>query len=160
MTILDELAAHAKVRVAEKMKAVSPEEMKRRALALPKGDFRFENALKGPDISFICECKKASPSKGLIAPDFPYLQIAKEYEAAGADCISVLTEPQWFLGSDIYLREIAERQAINQFTTAEIKVEMTNNNSISSDQDLDGIVRYLEKAVEDSMYAAAEGVHI
>lgn len=107
MTILDELAAHARERVAEKMKIISPEEMKSRALALSKGDFRFEDALKGPDISFICECKKASPSKGLIAPDFPYLQIAREYEAAGADCISVLTEPKWFLGSDMYLREIA-----------------------------------------------------
>ena len=61
-----------------------------------------------PGISFICECKKASPSKGLIAPDFPYVQIAGEYEAAGADCISVLTEPKWFLGSDRYLQEIAE----------------------------------------------------
>ena len=58
------------------------------------------------------------------------------------------------------LREIAERQAINQFTTAEIKVEMTNNNSISSDMDIDGIVRQLEKSVEESMYAAAEGVHV
>ena len=63
--------------------------------------------MKTQDISFICECKKASPSKGLIAPDFPYLQIAKEYESAGADCISVLTEPKWFLGSDEYLKEIA-----------------------------------------------------
>ncbi|MBR5943780.1 MAG: indole-3-glycerol phosphate synthase TrpC, partial [Lachnospiraceae bacterium] len=76
------------------------------AFAMPKGDFAFEKALKKDDISFICECKKASPSKGLIAPDFPYLQIAKEYEAAGADCISVLTEPKWFLGSDEYLKQI------------------------------------------------------
>ena len=59
-------------------------------------------------IAFICECKKASPSKGLIAPDFPYLDIAHAYESAGADCISVLTEPQYFLGSDRYLEEIAE----------------------------------------------------
>ena len=58
------------------------------------------------------------------------------------------------------LREIAERQAINQFTTAEIKVEMNNNNSISTDMDIDGIVRQLEKSVEESMYAAAEGVHV
>ncbi|MDE6665764.1 MAG: indole-3-glycerol phosphate synthase TrpC, partial [Ruminococcus sp.] len=62
--------------------------------------------------SFICECKKASPSKGIIAEDFPYLQIAKDYEKAGADCISVLTEPKWFLGSDEYLREIAESVSI------------------------------------------------
>ena len=69
--------------------------------------FRFERALGAPgDIHFICECKKASPSKGLIAPDFPYLEIAKQYEAAGASAISVLTEPKWFLGSDDYLREI------------------------------------------------------
>ncbi len=79
---------------------------------MTKGSFAFENALKKPDISFICECKKASPSKGLIAPDFPYLQIAKEYEMAGADCISVLTEPKWFLGSDGYLSEISESVSI------------------------------------------------
>ena len=72
----------------------------------------IENALKTPELSFICECKKASPSKGLIATDFPYLQIAKEYEAAGADAISVLTEPKWFLGSDEYLREIASQVSI------------------------------------------------
>ena len=74
---------------------------------LPKGAFEFEKALKKPGMSFICECKKASPSKGLIAPDFPYLQIAQEYEAAGADAISVLTEPKWFLGSADHLKEIA-----------------------------------------------------
>ncbi len=107
MTILDELAAYARVRVEESKKQVSAEEMKAKALALPKGDFSFEKALQGEGISFICECKKASPSKGLIAPDFPYLEIAREYEKAGADCISVLTEPKWFLGSDEYLKEIA-----------------------------------------------------
>ena len=69
--------------------------MKRQAYSLPEGTFAFENALKKPGLSFICECKKASPSKGVIAEEFPYLQIAKEYEAAGADCISVLTEPKW-----------------------------------------------------------------
>ena len=82
------------------------------AEALPQGNFAFENALKTDDIAFICECKKASPSKGLIAPDFPYLHIAKEYEKAGADCISVLTEPRYFLGSDRYLQEIARTVAI------------------------------------------------
>ena len=71
-------------------------------------DVAFEKALKKDDLSFICECKKASPSKGLIEPDFRYLEIAREYEAAGADCISVLTEPKWFLGSDEYLKEIAK----------------------------------------------------
>lgn len=108
MTILDELAAYARVRVEEAKKRVSLEEVKSKALSMPKGDFEFEKALKKDDITFICECKKASPSKGIIAENFPYLQIAKEYEAAGADCISVLTEPKWFLGKDEYLKEITE----------------------------------------------------
>lgn len=108
MTILDELADYARVRTAEAKKTKPLEEVKKEALALPKGDYRFEKALKKPGISFICECKKASPSKGLIAQEFPYVEIAKAYETAGADCISVLTEPKWFLGSEKYLKEIAE----------------------------------------------------
>lgn len=107
MTILDQLAEYARERTQQAKKKIPLEELRRQVLSLQKGSFAFENALRTPDISFICECKKASPSKGLIAPDFPYLQIAKEYEAAGADCISVLTEPKWFLGSDEYLEEIA-----------------------------------------------------
>ncbi|MBR5973623.1 MAG: indole-3-glycerol phosphate synthase TrpC [Clostridiales bacterium] len=118
MTILDQLAEHARERVALCKEAVSVEQMRERAQeiadngALSTGvvlkPFAFEEALAAnDDIAFICECKKASPSKGLIAPEFPYLQIAKEYEMAGADCISVLTEPKWFLGSDSYLKEIA-----------------------------------------------------
>ena len=112
MTILDQLATHARERTEQAQKKIPLGELKQQAMLLPKGDFAFENALKKPGISFICECKKASPSKGLIAPDFPYLQIAKDYEAAGADCISVLTEPKWFLGSDEYLKEIADAVAI------------------------------------------------
>lgn len=112
MTILDQLADYARERTKRAKKNISLEEMKQQALSLTKGRFAFENALKKRDISFICECKKASPSKGLIAPDFPYLQIAKEYEAAGADCISVLTEPKWFLGSDEYLKEIVSAVSI------------------------------------------------
>lgn len=108
MNILDQLAGHARERVAAAKSNISDNEIKARAFQLPKGDFAFEKALKKPGICFICECKKASPSKGLIAPDFPYLQIARDYEAAGADGISVLTEPRWFLGSDEYLKEIAE----------------------------------------------------
>ena len=109
MTILDQLAEHARERAAEAKKKIPPEEIRRQALSRPKGSFAFENALRKPGVSFICECKKASPSKGLIAPDFPYLRIAKEYEAAGADCISVL---KWFLGSDEYLREITSAVSI------------------------------------------------
>lgn len=112
MTILDQLAGYARERTQQAKRKLPLDDMKRQALSLPKGSFAFENALKKPGISFICECKKASPSKGLIAPEFPYLQIAKAYEAAGADCISVLTEPKWFLGSDQYLREIASAVSI------------------------------------------------
>ena len=112
MTILDQLAEYARERVAEAKKKIPPQEIIQLAHALPKGGFAFEKALKKDGISFICECKKASPSKGLIAPNFPYLQIAKDYEAAGADCISVLTEPKWFLGSDEYLKEIASTVSI------------------------------------------------
>lgn len=112
MTILDQLADYARERVA-KARSIRPlEQVKAEALALSKGSFEFEKALSKDGISFICECKKASPSKGLISPDFPYLQIAKEYEAAGADCISVLTEPKWFLGSDEYLQKISSSVSI------------------------------------------------
>lgn len=112
MTILDQLADYARERVVATKEKVSIEEIKAQALSLPKGDFEFEKALGKEKLAFICECKKASPSKGLIAEHFPYLDIAKEYEAAGADCISVLTEPKWFLGSDEYLRQIASAVSI------------------------------------------------
>lgn len=108
MNILDQLAEHARERVAEAKKTRPLSSLRAQALSLPKGNFPFENALKTDDIAFICECKRASPSKGLIAPEFPYLEIAKAYEEAGADALSVLTEPKWFLGKDEYLREIAE----------------------------------------------------
>ena len=98
MTILDQIALYAKERVAKAKRETPLEEIKNKALSLPKGNFDFETALKKQGISFICECKKASPSKGIISDDFNYVDIAKEYEAAGADCISVLTEPKWFLG--------------------------------------------------------------
>ena len=116
-TILDQLVDHARERVAEAKKKIPFEKMKQMALEMaakePVRDaFAFEKALRRPELSFICECKKASPSKGLIAPDFPYLEIAKEYEKAGADCISVLTEPRWFLGKDQYLKEIAANVSI------------------------------------------------
>ena len=111
-TILDQLADHARERVEDAKRRQSLTEIRQRALDMPKGNFAFEEALRKPDIAFICECKKASPSKGLIAPEFPYLSIAREYEAAGADAVSVLTEPKWFLGSGKYLKEIAEAVSI------------------------------------------------
>ena len=88
MTILDQLAAYARERVNEARRKLPFEELKKQALSLTPSEresFAFENALKKPGLSFICECKKASPSKGLIAPDFPYVRIAGEYEEAGAD---------------------------------------------------------------------------
>lgn len=108
MTILDELAAYAKERVKRAQAVKSLEDVRRQALALPKGEHSFYKALGKTELSFICECKKASPSKGIIAQSFPYLEIAKRYQQAGADCISVLTEPKWFLGRDAYLQEIAQ----------------------------------------------------
>lgn len=110
MTILHEIAEYTKSRVENDKKEVSLDEMIKKAKnfnsKLP--DFAFENALKKEGINFICEAKKASPSKGLIAEEFPYTEIAKEYEAAGAACISCLTEPKYFLGSDNYLKEIKD----------------------------------------------------
>lgn len=108
--ILDEIAEKARVRVAESRKRISPDVMAEKAKQKAKATepFRFEKALAKDGVSFICEVKKASPSKGVIAGDFDYLAIAKDYEKAGADAISVLTEPDYFLGSIDYLAEIAE----------------------------------------------------
>lgn len=109
--ILDTLADAARQRVAEAQKTIDLPALRREAEALPTDRAGiFRKALGRPGLNFICEVKKASPSKGLIAPDFPYVDIAKQYEAAGAAAISVLTEPTKFLGSDRYLAEI--RQAV------------------------------------------------
>lgn len=111
--ILEEIAARTRERVAEQRKKISLEEMKRQALEMDANTgFPFAKALKTSDIAFICEVKKASPSKGLIASDFPYVQIAKEYEEAGAAAISVLTEPFYFQGSNEYLTEITKEVSI------------------------------------------------
>lgn len=112
MNILDQLAGYARERVNAAEKNISRPEIRKMAEDMPGMGFRFEKALSGEELSFICECKKASPSKGIIAEEFPYLDIAKDYERAGADCISVLTEPKWFLGSDRYLREITSEVQI------------------------------------------------
>ena len=109
--ILDQIVEAAIVRIGKARKNISLNKM----MTLTKKNsrsFTFENALKQKDISFICEVKKASPSKGIISDDFPYLKIAKEYEKAGAAAISVLTEPQFFMGSIEYLKEIKQNTAI------------------------------------------------
>lgn len=111
--ILEEIAARTVQRVAEEKAAVPLSEMKKRAEALDANTgFPFREALSGDEISFICEVKHASPSKGLIAPDFPYLDIARDYERAGASAISCLTEPFWFKGRDEYLAEISNAVTI------------------------------------------------
>lgn len=112
-TILDTIAAHARERVAADKERVVPEAMRELALRRRAGcGADFAAALRRPGMRFICEVKKASPSKGVISPDFPYLDIARDYEAAGADCISCLTEPKWFLGSDAVFREIRDAVAL------------------------------------------------
>ena len=110
MNILDKLAGLSRER-AEADRVLIPEaEMREKAASLgPGGGENFFSALKRPGVSFICELKKASPSRGLISPDFPYLEIAGAYERAGADCISCLTEPEYFLGSDRIFREVREK---------------------------------------------------
>lgn len=110
--ILEKIAKYTIDRIEHEKSLLPLSELKKRADDLDKKTgFPFEKALSKPGISFICEAKKASPSKGVIAKDFPYLQIAKEYEAAGADAMSVLTEPKWFMGKDEYLSEI--RKAVS-----------------------------------------------
>jgi len=108
MDILQEIAQRTKERIADRKKVLPQEKIMEMAQAVGTDSFPFEKAIGTKDLSFICEIKKASPSKGLIVEDFPYLDIAKEYEAAGAAAISVLTEPYYFHGSDDYLCEICD----------------------------------------------------
>lgn len=109
--ILDVLAAASKKRAEaakEKIPMKTMEKLAFESLEKTKENkLSFEQSLASPGISFICEVKRASPSKGLIAPEFPYVEIAKDYEAAGADAISVLTEPEYFLGNNSYLTGIS-----------------------------------------------------
>ena len=113
MNILEKLADLSRQRVRMEQILMSEPELRRRAKAQGKGHGdAFLTALKKPGISFICEIKKASPSRGLISPDFPYLKIAETYERAGADCISCLTEPEYFLGSDGIFREVRAKVSL------------------------------------------------
>lgn len=111
--ILEEIAAKTKERIEAEKERVPLLERKARAEALDVNTgFPFEKALAKPGIRFICEVKKASPSKGIIAEQFPYVEIGREYEKAGADAMSILTEPFYFKGSDAYLTEIRRETAI------------------------------------------------
>lgn len=125
--ILETIAQANRERYEKIMQTVSLEEIKQKALAMEINDeFPFEKALSKDGISYICEVKKASPSKGIIAEDFPYVQIAKEYENAGASAISVLTEPQWFKGENRFLQEISQNVTIpllrKDFTVCEYQI--------------------------------------
>ena len=124
--ILTTIAEHTKERYKKIIDKKPLSDIKAEALSQTKGNFEFEKALRSNPISFICEVKKASPSKGIIAENFPYLDIAKEYENAGASAISCLTEPKWFMGSDIYLKEIAQSVNIpvlrKDFTICEYQI--------------------------------------
>ena len=114
MNILEKITERTKERIEEEKKIVPLEEIRRQAEEKGIKDQipAFEQALRAEGLSFICEAKKASPSKGLIAPDFPYVEIARDYEAGGAAAISCLTEPFWFRGSDAYLKEIVQNVSI------------------------------------------------
>lgn len=128
MNILELIMERTRERIREQEKVIPVQEMRRMAEAILRDELSdaangasgnseddmpvFEKALRRPGMSFICEVKKASPSKGIIAEEFPYIEIAMDYELAGASAISCLTEPYWFLGSDVYLEEIAETVSI------------------------------------------------
>lgn len=126
--ILDKLAESTRRRVAAAQERIPLQEIRKKAEAMAEAnrDFPFEKALRKEDIQFICEIKKASPSKGILVEDFPYLDIAKEYEDAGAACISVLTEPEYFLGRDAYLEEIQRTVSVpilrKDFTLSEYQI--------------------------------------
>ena len=125
-SILNTIADYTRERYKKIIAEKPLDRVKKQALAMPKGDFEFEKALKKEQLAFICEVKKASPSKGVIAEYFPYLDIAREYEEAGASCISCLTEPKWFMGSDKYLKEITDTVSIpvlrKDFTVNEYQI--------------------------------------
>jgi len=110
--ILNELANYARIRVNEAKETAPAGEVIEQALVLPKGTYRFEKELRQTGLSFICEVKKASPSKGVISEDFPYIHIARDYVEGGAECISCLTEPKWFLGSDQIFADIRKNVAL------------------------------------------------
>ncbi len=124
--ILKQICLFSEFRVKEASKKVSFEEIKERALALPKGEFRFEKALKKSGLGFVCEVKKASPSKGVIAPNFAPVETAMAYEKGGAAAVSVLTEPKWFLGSDAVFRDVKSAVSLpvlrKDFTVSEYQI--------------------------------------
>ena len=113
ISMLDKIVAKTEERLIEAKSNKSLDQLKEEVSKLDiKEDFPFKKALKDPEIAIIAEVKRSSPSKGLIAEDFDYIEIAKEYERAGASAISVLTEPYFFKGSNDFLHEISENVRI------------------------------------------------
>ena len=167
MTILDKLAELSRERVRADQEKVSEAEMRELSRAMGRGNGEaFFAALRKPGISFICEIKKASPSKGLISPDFPYMKIAADYERAGADCISCLTEPEYFLGSDQVFREIRAAVSLpmlrKDFTVSPYQLDqarvMGANAALLIVSLMDGktLEAYLERCEELGIAALAE----
>ena len=167
MTILDQLAAHARQRAEAEQRRIPPEEMRALAREMgPGGGQKFLDALKKPGLSFICEVKRASPSRGLIAPDFTYLEIAGDYEKAGADCISCLTEPKWFLGSDPIFTDIRAKVRIpmlrKDFTVTEYQIDQARVMGadavllICALLDTDTLAKYLDRCRTLGLAALAE----
>ena len=110
MNVLEEIVKKRRIRIEQQKKVIDDDEMRNLALHAPNQiPFLLESTLREPELSFILEVKKASPSKGMIVEEFPYIKIAKEYESAGANAISVLTEPDYFRGDTKYLKEIREQ---------------------------------------------------
>lgn len=167
MNILDRLAALSRERAAADQRAIPEAEMKARAEMMgPGGGNAFRAALKKEGLSFICEIKKASPSKGLISPEFPYLQIARTYEASGADCVSCLTEPEYFLGSDRIFREIRETISLpmlrKDFTVSAYQLDQARTMGadavllIVSLMDAGTLASYLERCEQLGLAALVE----
>lgn len=156
MNILEKITERTKERIEEEKKIVPLEEVRRQAEEKGIKDQIpvFEQALRADGLSFICEAKKASPSKGLIAPDFPYVEIARDYEAGGAAAISCLTEPFWFRGSDAYLKEIVQNVSIpvlrKDFTCDEYMIYQAKAWELGSTSDLFGIRRWQVKSVSSA----------
>ena len=166
-TILDAIAARARERVAADRAVLSQEELQELCRTAGPGDGgRFLAALRKPGMSFICEIKKASPSKGVISEDFPYLDIAREYEAAGADAVSCLTEPRWFLGSDDIFRAVRRELSLpmlrKDFTVDEYQVYQARHMGadavllICALLDTETLARYLELARRLGLSALVE----
>ena len=156
--ILEEIAEKTRERIRKEKLQFPLDQLKILAEKAPQQP-SFLEALKKPGMSYICEVKKASPSKGLIAPEFPYLEIAKEYEAAGASAISCLTEPFYFMGSDTYLREITETVDIPVLRKDFTKIVGVNNRELKTFKvDMNNSIRLRNLASDNVVFVSESGI--